>query len=164
MKSKCLIAPAPVAGDAVRSHMEALYRALAAIGIVGVIDEYDVIRRSSVLDIVRRYTYGPHALAQDRASQAAAPSAPVEVPDSVIVLLNHLETLMDEGTLKEDAIPTDMWNAVSMHNFALAQQPAAHPAITHCDNCGCDWLDNGLNPVGCPYCKQPAAVDEASRD
>jgi predicted Zn-ribbon and HTH transcriptional regulator len=32
----------------------------------------------------------------------------------------------------------------------------AHPAITHCDNCGCDWLDNGLNPVGCPYCKQSA--------
>lgn len=30
---------------------------------------------------------------------------------------------------------------------------AAHPAITHCDNCGCDWLDNGLNPVGCPYCE-----------
>jgi uncharacterized Zn finger protein (UPF0148 family) len=29
----------------------------------------------------------------------------------------------------------------------------AHPAITHCDNCGCDWLDNGLNPVGCPYCE-----------
>lgn len=39
---------------------------------------------------------------------------------------------------------------------ALAQQPAAHPAITHCDNCGCDWLDNGLNPIGCPYCKQNA--------
>jgi hypothetical protein len=39
------------------------------------------------------------------------------------------------------------------------QQPAPHPAITHCDNCGCDWLDNGLNPIGCPYCKQPAAVD-----
>lgn len=35
-------------------------------------------------------------------------------------------------------------------------QPAAHPAITHCDNCGCDWLDNGLNPIGCPYCKKPA--------
>lgn len=39
---------------------------------------------------------------------------------------------------------------------ALAQQPAAHPAITHCDNCGLDWLDNGLNPIGCPYCKQYA--------
>jgi hypothetical protein len=31
-----------------------------------------------------------------------------------------------------------------------------HPAITHCEGCGCDWLDNGLNPVGCPYCKQSA--------
>ena len=28
-----------------------------------------------------------------------------------------------------------------------------HPAITHCDKCGCDWLDNGLNPIGCPYCE-----------
>ena len=28
-----------------------------------------------------------------------------------------------------------------------------HPASVHCDNCGCDWLDNGLNPVGCPYCE-----------
>lgn len=36
----------------------------------------------------------------------------------------------------------------------------AHPAITHCDTCGCDWLDNGLNPVGCPYCKQTASVEE----
>lgn len=35
-------------------------------------------------------------------------------------------------------------------------QTLAHPAITHCDNCGCDWLDNGLNPIGCPYCKQSA--------
>ena len=37
-----------------------------------------------------------------------------------------------------------------------------HPAITHCDNCGCDWLDNGLNPIGCPYCKLSAET-EASR-
>lgn len=28
-----------------------------------------------------------------------------------------------------------------------------YPAITHCDGCGCDWLDNGLNPVGCPGCE-----------
>lgn len=35
----------------------------------------------------------------------------------------------------------------------------AHPAITHCDNCGCDWLDNGLNPVGCPYCKQSTEIE-----
>lgn len=29
-----------------------------------------------------------------------------------------------------------------------------HAAITFCDNCGCSWLDDGLNPIGCPYCKQ----------
>ena len=46
-------------------------------------------------------------------------------------------------------------------SLASSQQPAPHPAITHCENCGCDWLDNGLNPIGCPYCKQPAAVNEA---
>src|SRR5690606_13465600 len=42
----------------------------------------------------------------------------------------------------------------------------AHPAITYCDNCGCDWLDNGLNPVGCPYCKQSddAKILVAERD
>ena len=34
-----------------------------------------------------------------------------------------------------------------------------HPAITHCGNCGCDWLDNGLNPVGCPYCKLSAGAE-----
>ena len=42
----------------------------------------------------------------------------------------------------------------------IDQQPAPHPAITHCDNCGCDWLDNGLNPVGCPYCKQSLTGEE----
>lgn len=35
----------------------------------------------------------------------------------------------------------------------------AHPAITHCDNCGCDWLDNGLNPIGCPYCELRREVE-----
>jgi hypothetical protein len=51
------------------------------------------------------------------------------------------------------------------HHKAIREARAgrgAHPAITHCDNCGCDWLDNGLNPVGCPYCKLSAEA-EASR-
>ena len=73
---------------------------------------------------VDQVIYEGHDGSRKRILYTAPPSAPVRVPDSVIVLLNHLETLMDEGTLKEDAIPTDMWNAVSMHNFALAQQPA----------------------------------------
>ena len=45
----------------------------------------------------------------------------------------------------------------------IDQQPAPHPAITHCDNCGCDWLDNGLNPVGGPYCKQSLTGEEDAR-
>lgn len=32
----------------------------------------------------------------------------------------------------------------------------ANAAKTHCDNCGLTWLDDGLNPVGCPYCKETA--------
>jgi len=42
------------------------------------------------------------------------------------------------------------------------EQQTAHSAITHCGNCGCDWLDNGLNPVGCPYCKQSAEIERLS--
>ena len=38
--------------------------------------------------------------------------------------------------------------------IAALLRKAAHPAIIHCDNCGCDWLDNGLNPIGCPYCEE----------
>lgn len=30
---------------------------------------------------------------------------------------------------------------------------AIHSAITHCDKCGCSWLDDGVNPIGCPYCE-----------
>jgi hypothetical protein len=62
-----------------------------------------------------------------------------------------------------DTTPAEKEGAIRDHLIALgwtppgAQKPVTHPAITHCDNCGCDWLDNGLNPIGCPYCKQPAA-------
>ena len=31
---------------------------------------------------------------------------------------------------------------------------SCHPGVTHCDNCGLSWVDDGLNPVGCPYCKE----------
>jgi uncharacterized Zn finger protein (UPF0148 family) len=30
---------------------------------------------------------------------------------------------------------------------------AIHSAITHCNKCGCSWLDDGVNPIGCPYCE-----------
>jgi len=34
-----------------------------------------------------------------------------------------------------------------------APVPAPHKGATHCDDCGLTWLDDGLNPLGCPYCK-----------
>ena len=34
--------------------------------------------------------------------------------------------------------------------------PTPHKGATHCDDCGLTWLDDGLNPLGCPYCKDSA--------
>lgn len=34
-----------------------------------------------------------------------------------------------------------------------APVPAPHKGATHCDDCGMTWLDDGLNPLECPYCK-----------
>lgn len=36
---------------------------------------------------------------------------------------------------------------------AREENNMANPTIVHCDNCGCDLVDNGINPIGCPYCK-----------
>lgn len=36
-----------------------------------------------------------------------------------------------------------------------APVPAPHKGATHCDDCGLTWLDDGLNPLRCPYCKVP---------
>jgi hypothetical protein len=51
--------------------------------------------------------------------------------------------------------------------FYSAPIPAPRKGATHCDDCGLTWLDDGLNPLGCPYCKDavPApAVPEEWRD
>ncbi|MCA3182394.1 MAG: hypothetical protein INH13_02015 [Cupriavidus sp.] len=73
-----------------------------------------------------------------------------------------------------DALAHEIWAAAQLapgegivdgvDRIVALLRKKPHPAITHCDNCGCDWLDNGLNPVGCPYCKQSAeakALQEA---
>ena len=39
----------------------------------------------------------------------------------------------------------------------LYAAPKPHPSHTHCDNCGLTWLDDGLNPLHCPYCVKPPA-------
>lgn len=60
----------------------------------------------------------------------------------------------DPDTIRE---LLDERDALAAENTRLRR--GAHPAITHCDNCGCDWLDNGLNPVGCPYCELRREVE-----
>ena len=44
-----------------------------------------------------------------------------------------------------------------------AHVPAPHPGATHCGDCGLTWLDDGLNPLGCPYCKTHASERNARR-
>jgi len=44
-----------------------------------------------------------------------------------------------------------------------APVPAPHPGATHCEDCGLTWLDDGLNPLGCPYCKTHASERNARR-
>ena len=34
-----------------------------------------------------------------------------------------------------------------------APVPVPHKGATHCDDYGLTWLDDGLNPLRCPYCK-----------
>lgn len=49
---------------------------------------------------------------------------------------------------------------VGCWNAAQHSQPKG---ATHCDNCGCTWLDDGLNPIGCPYCKNEAQAKDVER-
>ena len=41
---------------------------------------------------------------------------------------------------------------------------ATHKGATHCDDCGLTWLDDGLNPLGCPYCKSTAPAPAVPTD
>ena len=55
------------------------------------------------------------------------------------------------GALMLEYCPDEM-TPEQVAEWARHQRPA-NPTIVHCDNCGCDWVDNGINPIGCPYCK-----------
>lgn len=56
------------------------------------------------------------------------------------------------------------WGRVSL--FAEMQNnrpaPAPHKGATHCDDCGLTWLDDGLNPLRCPYCKDAVPAPAVS--
>jgi len=48
--------------------------------------------------------------------------------------------------------------------FYSAPIPAPHKGATHCDDCGLTWLDDGLNPLGCPYCKDVVPAPAVPND
>lgn len=54
-----------------------------------------------------------------------------------------------------DGPPMPVNEALAAYRAARSAPEPATKGITHCANCGSDWLDNGINPAWCPYCKQP---------
>lgn len=61
-------------------------------------------------------------------------------------------------------------HGAKVEQLYAAPVPAPHKGATHCDDCGLTWLDDGLNPLGCPYCKDatpapavPAEIIELSK-
>ena len=64
-------------------------------------------------------------------------------------------------TYKEE--PPENWCPPHVPLYASFAH-AMHKGATHCDDCGLTWLDDGLNPLGCPYCKdavpEPAVPNE----
>ena len=80
------------------------------------------------------------------------------------ILMEDVEGFLTNQELqklaKEAGIDPDdfLWELdwPKLRRFAyLVEKVACSKAstIVHCENCGCDWVDNGLNPIGCPYCK-----------
>ncbi len=88
----------------------------------------------------------------ERAEAAEAELARLAQQKPVVMLnLSHdgsdFEMFYDLSDLK--------FNSMRMPLYA-APVPAPHKGATHCDDCGLTWLDDGLNPLGCPYCKVSA--------
>ena len=62
-----------------------------------------------------------------------------------------------------DELAHEIWEAAqlapgegivdSVARITALLRKVSPPEITHCEWCGSDWLGNGFNPIGCPYCK-----------
>lgn len=63
-------------------------------------------------------------------------------------------------TYKEE--PPENWCPPHVPLYASFAH-AMHKGATHCDDCGLTWLDDGLNPLGCPYCKDAALSADSAR-
>ena len=65
-----------------------------------------------------------------------------------------------------DVLRDDPRDATIIETIPLyaAPVPAPHKGATHCDDCGLTWLDDGLNPLGCPYCKDTVPAPDVPND
>ena len=64
-------------------------------------------------------------------------------------------------TYKEE--PPENWCPPHVPLYASFAH-AMHKGATHCDDCGLTWLDDGLNPLGCPYCKDAVPAPAVPND
>lgn len=57
--------------------------------------------------------------------------------------------------IRELLASRDSWRKLAEANLEKlgAISRLHHPAHTHCESCGFTWLDDGMNPIHCPYCK-----------
>lgn len=71
------------------------------------------------------------------------------------ILMKEIHPLSQEGLAQMQPIHQPVGNPDTL---------TPHKGATHCDDCGLTWLDDGLNPLGCPYCKDtipaPAVPEE----
>ncbi len=91
-------------------------------------------------------------------------------------IIRHMEKLSEEPAVAVPDVPNDIipegddFNGTTPHLIQCIEslvrldakgvlvphgigRDAMHKGATHCDDCGLTWLDDGLNPLGCPYCK-----------
>ena len=139
-------APAPVAGDAVAALVEQWRK--EAYPVTGT----KAARLAECADELEV------ALAQDRASQGAAPSTPVGVDDEDIARVFMSLRIPNKIAAGELITPED-WFDFGRGCAALARQPAACP---RCKGTG-EADSGGIMPWGAPAtipcdCPQPAAV------
>lgn len=89
----------------------------------------------------------------------------------MLLVASYVEHL--QSALQEMISIIDIQSVATGRNFAWAEmayakevlkgQSLSKSANTHCDSCGCTWLDDGLNPVECPYCRITRAETRLDR-
>jgi len=86
-----------------------------------------------------------------RAANRGAAEVPDVVRHKVISAINNYTDMEDPSVLANELIEAGL----------IRNTPPTARGATHCDNCGLTWLDDGLNPLHCPYCTVSSGGDAA---